>query len=68
VVAIVGSAILLVGIAMMVLPGPAFIAIPLGLLVLATEFNWAQRLLERVRLLIEKTRARYREHRRKKPS
>jgi hypothetical protein len=31
------------------LPGPAFIVIPLGLAILATEFLWARRLLHRVK-------------------
>jgi tellurite resistance protein TerC len=49
VVALVGFTVLFVGIAMMVLPGPAVVVIPLGLAILATEFLWAQRLLERAR-------------------
>jgi uncharacterized protein (TIGR02611 family) len=49
VVAVVGSTILLVGIAMIALPGPAVLVIPLGLAILATEFLWARRLLERAR-------------------
>ena len=34
---------------MLVLPGPAIIVIPLGLAVLAVEFAWARRWLERLR-------------------
>ena len=49
VVAVIGFTVLFVGIAMMVLPGPAVVVIPLGLAILATEFLWAQRLLERAR-------------------
>src|SRR5882724_3980507 len=49
IVAIVGMTVLLVGVAMIVLPGPAVVVIPLGLAILATEFVWARRLLERVR-------------------
>ena len=49
VVAVVGFSVLLVGIAMIVLPGPAFIVIPLGLAILATEFVWAAKLLKRAR-------------------
>ena len=49
VVAIVGGTILLVGVAMIVLPGPAFIVIPLGLAILATEFVWARWLLSRIK-------------------
>jgi hypothetical protein len=33
---------------MMVLPGPAFIVIPIGVGILTTEFAWAKRLLRKV--------------------
>lgn len=42
-----GALVLLAGIAMLVLPGPAILVIPLGLSILALEFAWAERLLER---------------------
>ena len=45
VVAVIGTTVLLIGIVMMVAPGPAFIVIPCGLAILATEFVWAKRLL-----------------------
>ena len=48
-VAVIGTTVLAFGIALIVLPGPAFIVIPLGLAILATEFLWARRLLRRVR-------------------
>jgi hypothetical protein len=38
---------MLVGAAMLLLPGPAILVIPLGLALLATEFAWARRLLRR---------------------
>lgn len=40
-----GSLILLAGLAMLLLPGPGWASIFLGLAILATEFAWAQRLL-----------------------
>lgn len=49
VVLVVGGSVLLVGVAMVVLPGPAVLVIPLGLVILAAEFAWARRWLERVR-------------------
>ena len=52
VVTVIGFTVLLVGLAMVVLPGPAVIVIPLGLAILATEFVWARRLLERARATI----------------
>ncbi len=47
VVIVVGFPVLLIGIALIVLPGPATLVIPLGLAMLATEFVWARRLLVR---------------------
>lgn len=41
-----GFAVLLTGLAMVVLPGPAVVVIPLGLAMLSLEFAWAERLLE----------------------
>jgi uncharacterized protein (TIGR02611 family) len=58
VVAIVGFTVLLLGVVMIVLPGPAFIIIPLGLAILATEFVWAQRLLAKAKAYFEKQRQR----------
>jgi uncharacterized protein (TIGR02611 family) len=52
-VTIIGFTILVIGIAMIVLPGPAVVVIPLALGILATEFAWAARLLHRVRERIE---------------
>src|SRR5215831_9806914 len=52
VVAIVGSTVLLIGLALLVLPGPAFVVIPLGLAILATEFVWARALLRKARGLL----------------
>lgn len=51
VVAVVGITIILVGVLLLVLPGPAFVVIPIGLAVLAIEFEWARRLLRRAREL-----------------
>jgi tellurite resistance protein TerC len=46
---IAGIIVLIVGIAMIVLPGPAFIVIPVGLGILATELKWAKDILEKVK-------------------
>ncbi|HEY4259448.1 MAG TPA: PGPGW domain-containing protein [Schlesneria sp.] len=42
VVFVLGMSVVIVGIAMIVLPGPATIVIPAGLAILATEFVWAK--------------------------
>ena len=49
IIAVIGFTVLLIGLAMIVLPGPAFIVIPLGLGILATEFVWAKRVLKKVK-------------------
>lgn len=46
VVLIVGVAVLLAGIALLPLPGPGMLVIIVGLIILATEFSWAQRWLD----------------------
>ncbi len=56
IVAVVGFTVLLMGVALLVLPGPAFIVIPLGLAILATEFVWARRLLKKVKSRFEKAK------------
>jgi len=49
VIAVVGSAVVLAGVAMILLPGPAIVIVPAGLAILATEFIWARRLLSRMK-------------------
>lgn len=48
-ISVVGGSVLLVGIALTVLPGPAFVVIPLGLAILGLEFAWARHWLRKVR-------------------
>jgi tellurite resistance protein TerC len=43
-VTVLGVGLLIVGAAMIVLPGPALVVIPAGLAILGTEFLWARRL------------------------
>src|SRR3954471_5012276 len=54
----VGFTVLLAGLAMLVLPGPAFLVIPIGLAILALEFTWAETMLERAIEQGEKARQR----------
>lgn len=53
---VVGITVLLIGVAMIVLPGPAFIVIPIGLAILASEYAWARRIIRRGTVFV----ARYR--------
>ena len=48
-VTVIGGSVVAVGIAMIVLPGPAFVVIPIGLAILGVEFAWARHWLEKVK-------------------
>jgi tellurite resistance protein TerC len=48
-ITIVGTTILLLGVVMIVTPGPALVFIPVGLAILGLEFAWARSWLKRLR-------------------
>lgn len=52
VVGVIGTTVLLFGIALIVLPGPAVVVIPLGLAILASEFTWARRVIRRGKVFV----------------
>ena len=63
-IAIVGGTVLAVGIAMIVLPGPAIVVIPAGLGILSLEFEWPRAWLKTIKTkgssvlnVIQKSRA-----------
>ena len=45
----VGSTVVLVGVVMLVTPGPGLVVIPVGLAILSVEFAWARLWLRKVR-------------------
>jgi Putative transmembrane protein (PGPGW) len=49
IILVVGLTVLAVGAALVVLPGPAVVVIPVGLAILATEFVWAERVLHKLK-------------------
>ncbi len=51
-----GVIVTLMGLAMLLLPGPAFLVIPIGLAILALEFAWAESLLEKALVQGEKAK------------
>lgn len=53
---VVGLTVVLIGIAMIVLPGPAFVVIPLGLAILASEYAWARRIIRRGTVFVGRVR------------
>jgi tellurite resistance protein TerC len=52
IILILGSSVLLLGVAFIVLPGPAVVVIPVGISILAVEFAWARRWLRQIKLKI----------------
>ena len=55
-ISVIGATILIIGLAMLVMPGPGFVVIIVGLGILATEFVWASQLLEKAKNHYEKTK------------
>ncbi len=65
--AVIGSTVLLFGLALIILPGPAVLVVPLGLALLATEFAWARRLVRRGGVFWGHARRRWRSNRAPEP-
>jgi uncharacterized protein (TIGR02611 family) len=59
-VLLIGGALIIAGVVMLILPGPAFVVIPAGLAVLSTEFAVARRWRDS---LVHFVRRRYRQAR-----
>ena len=53
---VVGFTVLLIGAAMLVLPGPGLVVIAFGLVILSAEFVWAKRALDRMKNQAQKVR------------
>lgn len=53
---VIGVTVVLIGVVMIVLPGPAIIVIPLGLAILASEYAWARRIIRRGRVFVGRVR------------
>lgn len=49
IIIVIGFTVLIAGVAMIMLPGPAVIVIPIGLAILASEYIWARKLLDLVK-------------------
>jgi uncharacterized protein (TIGR02611 family) len=58
--ALVGFTLVLAGLALLVLPGPGLLVIAAGLAMLALEFTWAERVLERTLERMSETSTRVR--------
>ena len=56
-IAVIGFTVLAIGLALIVLPGPAILVIPAGLAILSVEFAWARNLLKRMREKLSKNKS-----------
>lgn len=55
-IALIGGTVVLLGVIMLVLPGPGVLIIAGGLAILATEFLWAKRALQSAKGAVAKAR------------
>lgn len=53
-IAVSGTTVLVCGLALIFLPGPAILVIPIGLAILATEFVWARTVLKKMKNLFKR--------------
>ena len=51
---VVGMTVVLIGVAMLVLPGPGILVLAGGLAILGVEFEWARRWLRKARRMLDK--------------
>ena len=47
IISVIGITVLVIGILMILSPGPAILVIPFGLSILATEYLWADKMLKK---------------------
>lgn len=55
-IALIGGTVLLIGLVLLVLPGPGLPVIVVALAILATEFFWARRAMRRAKGAVAKAR------------
>lgn len=56
VIALMGGTVVLIGVVMLVLPGPGLVVIAAGVAILATEFLWARRVWRNAKGTVAKVR------------
>jgi len=54
--ALIGGTLLLIGLALLVLPGPGLLIVAVGLGILASEFLWARRMLRHAKGAVARVR------------
>ena len=58
VIAVIGGTVVLIGAALLVLPGPGLVVIAFGITILALEFAWARRLIEKGKIAVQRIKRR----------
>lgn len=59
IIAVIGGTVVLIGIALLVLPGPGLAIIALGVAILAIEFAWAKRAMEKGKVAVDSVKRRF---------
>ncbi|MFZ6033827.1 MAG: PGPGW domain-containing protein [Melioribacter sp.] len=54
IISVAGGTLLIIGIIMIIVPGPAYLIIPAGLSILGTEYLWARELNKKIKNKIGK--------------
>ncbi len=54
IISIVGGILLIIGIIMIIVPGPAYLIIPAGLGILGSEYMWARKLHQKLKSFFQK--------------
>jgi uncharacterized protein (TIGR02611 family) len=57
---VIGFTVIAIGAVMLILPGPGLVVIGFGLLILSTEFEWARRVLDRMKDRVRRVRDQWR--------
>jgi tellurite resistance protein TerC len=60
IIGVIGGTVVILGVLLLVLPGPGLAVIALGVAILAVEFAWAKRVLDRGKVAIEGVKRRFR--------
>jgi hypothetical protein len=62
-IGLIGGTVVLIGVVMIALPGPAIIIIPFGLSILATEFIWAKKISDKLQARVQRVKNNIKEFR-----
>ena len=55
-ITVAGTVVVLIGLVLLILPGPGLVIIIAGLAILGTEFDWARRIMEPLKRQLEQAK------------